>query len=79
MPFVCELNVVCNYNLNPVLLMSLSIDVVHVGMIYPLSSPPSLDNDNLTLELMEYLLKCLTSQVTNTTCTCTCMYVCAPE
>ncbi len=37
-------------------------------MIYPLSSPSSLDKDNLTLELMENLLKCLTSQVTNTTC-----------
>lgn len=48
-------------------LMFLCVDTVQVGVVYPLSPPPPLEEDCLALELMEYLLKCLTSQVIITT------------
>ncbi len=42
----------------------LCTDAIQVGVVYPLSPPSNLDKDCLALELMEHLLKCLTSQVT---------------
>ena len=38
-------------------------DVVSVDVIYPLSPPPTVDQETVAMELMDYLLKCLTSQV----------------